>query len=119
MAIVSTSNAERLTAGCLLSCIGGFLDVYTYLYRGEVFANAVTGNLVLLGLAVARWQWSFALKYLIAIVAYAAGVGLAEIIRSRTVPIKALSWQQVILIVEFFCLLPVPFIPYGDGDFIV
>ena len=88
MVLVSSSKAERLTAGCLLSCIGGFLDIYTYLQRGEVFANAVTGNLVLLGLAVARLQWGSALKYLIAIVAYALGVGLAEIIKNRAVPIK-------------------------------
>ena len=119
MVLVSSSKAERLTAGCLLSCIGGFLDIYTYLQRGEVFANAVTGNLVLLGLAVARLQWGSALKYLIAIVAYALGVGLAEIIKNRAVPIKKLSWQQFILIVECCCLLPVPFIPCGDGDFIV
>ena len=41
---------ERLLAACLLSAVGGFTDVYSYLFRGGVFANAVTGNLVILGL---------------------------------------------------------------------
>ena len=36
-----------LTAG-LLSLSGGLQDAYTYLARGEVFANAQTGNIVLM-----------------------------------------------------------------------
>ena len=44
---------ERLLAACLLSAVGGFTDVYSYLFRGGVFANAVTGNLVILGLRLA------------------------------------------------------------------
>ena len=40
-------NAEKIAAACILSISGGFLDIYTYLFRGGVFANAVTGNMVL------------------------------------------------------------------------
>ena len=43
--INASSDSERLAAACVLSVIGGFLDIYTYLCRGNVFANAVTGNL--------------------------------------------------------------------------
>ena len=44
---------ERLAAACSLSLVGGLTDVYPYLGRGHVFANAVTGNMVLLGLDAA------------------------------------------------------------------
>ena len=42
--------SETLHLGMLLAAVGGFLDAYTYLSRGKVFANAQTGNLVLLGI---------------------------------------------------------------------
>ncbi len=41
--------SDSLTVGVLLAVVGGFLDAYTYLLRGHVFANAQTGNIVLLG----------------------------------------------------------------------
>ena len=41
--------AERLLPVALLTLSGGLQDAYTYLCRGRVFANAQTGNIVLLG----------------------------------------------------------------------
>ena len=41
--------AERLFPVALLTLSGGLQDAYTYLRRGKVFANAQTGNIVLLG----------------------------------------------------------------------
>ena len=39
---------ERLRVGLCLTWVGGFLEVYTFLLHGGVFANAQTGNLLLL-----------------------------------------------------------------------
>ena len=41
------SESFFLTA--ILAIVGGFLDAYSYLMRGHVFANAQTGNIVLFG----------------------------------------------------------------------
>ena len=41
--------SESFAVGILLILAGGFQDAYTYIYRGGVFANAQTGNVVLLG----------------------------------------------------------------------
>ena len=38
------SESFFLTA--ILAIVGGFLDSYSYLMRGHVFANAQTGNIV-------------------------------------------------------------------------
>ena len=46
--------SEMLLTGILLTAVGGFLDAYTYLVRGGVFANGQTGNLVLLGIRLAN-----------------------------------------------------------------
>ena len=47
---------ESFFVGALLALSGGLVDVYTYLIRGGVFAFAQTGNLVLLGIRLARGQ---------------------------------------------------------------
>ena len=40
--------SESFLTAVFLSLSGGLQDVYTYLFRGKVFANAQTGNIVLL-----------------------------------------------------------------------
>src|SRR6185437_11215017 len=40
---------SSVAVACLLSLSGGFLDAFTYIGHGGVFANAMTGNVVLMG----------------------------------------------------------------------
>ena len=42
--------SEAFITALFLSVSGGLQDVYTYLYRGKVFANAQTGNIVLINI---------------------------------------------------------------------
>lgn len=79
----SVPPAEQLATGLPLAVVGGFLDTYTYLTRGGVFANAQTGNMVLLGIAAARGQWLRAGQYLIPILAFTLGVMVTEGLRAR------------------------------------
>lgn len=69
---------EWLEIGILLCFAGGFLDAYTYLTRGGVFANAQTGNLILLSIGLARGDGVSALRYLIPILLFMAGVFVSE-----------------------------------------
>ena len=112
-------DAERLAAACVLSAVGGFLDIYTYLYRGHVFANAVTGNMVLFGFTLADRNWSGSSRYLLAILFYALGVFTAEMVHSRLPAGRRISWNQTVILLEIACLLPVFFIPRGEFDFVV
>ena len=41
--------SEAMPTGIFLTLSGGFQDAYTYYTRGKVFANAQTGNIILLG----------------------------------------------------------------------
>lgn len=70
--------AERLLPVALLTLSGGLQDTYTYLRRGRVFANAQTGNIVLLGQSLFDGDWSRAARYLFPVLAFALGVGAAE-----------------------------------------
>ncbi|MTM60837.1 DUF1275 domain-containing protein, partial [Turicibacter sanguinis] len=55
---------QTLKVGMMLAVVGGFLDAYTYLLEGHVFANAQTGNIVLLCILLAEGFWLDALYYL-------------------------------------------------------
>ena len=55
--------SESLPVGLLLALAGGILDSYTYLNRGQVFATAETGNLVLLGIHLAQGELGRVLSF--------------------------------------------------------
>lgn len=65
--------SETLPVGLLLALTGGLLDGYSYLNRGQVFATAETGNIVLMGINLAQGQLAQALHYLLPILAFALG----------------------------------------------
>lgn len=100
--------SESLLLGALLAIAGGFFDAYTYLCRGGVFANAQTGNIVLLGLNLAEREWERALSYLLPILAFALGVAAAEFVKRRGKSRKkkhaVLHWRQVIVLAEIILL---------------
>ena len=75
------SDSFRIAS--LLAIVGGFLDAYTYVARGGVFANAQTGNIVLFGLHIAEGSWRTAVSYFIPILAFVLGIFIDEWIRKR------------------------------------
>ena len=50
----SRQMSESVRIGIFLTMAGGFMDAYSYICRGKVFANAQTGNIVLLGQSLAE-----------------------------------------------------------------
>ena len=109
-------KAERLATGLGLAVVGGFLDTYTYFTRGGVFANAQTGNLVLLGLSAARGELYRAGQYLIPVLAFALGVVATEGLRARR---GAGDWQRTVLLLEAAILAVVGLLPPAFPDFVV
>ncbi|MFR1827335.1 MAG: YoaK family protein [Lawsonibacter sp.] len=95
--------SESFRLGAVLALTGGFLDAYTYLIRGGVFANAQTGNIVLLGVRLMEGDWGGAGHYLVPILAFAAGVLAAELIRGRFRG-QALHWRQITVAAELLLL---------------
>ena len=72
------SDSFRAAVFIILS--GGFQDAYTYFCRGEVFANAQTGNIVFLSTALFQKDWPNVVKYLIPVVSFLIGTAAAELI---------------------------------------
>ncbi len=98
------------TAICIILS-GGFQDAYTYMCRGEVFANAQTGNIVLLSTALFQREWAVVLKYLIPVLSFLIGTAVAEGIHIRLKCYERLHWRQIILLGEIVLLLVVGFLP--------
>ena len=107
--------SETFRLGAVLALAGGFLDAYTYLVRGKVFANAETGNMVLLGVNLLNGQWEKALGYVAPILAFAIGVVVAEAIKKR-VQERSLHWRQISLLAEMVILLVVCFLPQSMNN---
>lgn len=114
--------SESFVVGILLSLCGGFQDAYTYMGRDKVFANAQTGNIVLLGNHLAQGEWVLCLRYAVPVIAFAAGIFLAQKIRYRFAAQgtesgkagqSALHWRQFVLILEMLVLFIVGFLPAG------
>ena len=99
---------ERLLPVALLTLSGGLQDTYTYLRRGKVFANAQTGNIVLLGQSIFNGDWARAARYLLPVLAFALGVAAADAVRVR-LP----HWQRRVLLWEILLLFLVGFIPHS------
>ena len=104
-------KSDTLILGALLSLSGGFQDAYTYVLRGNVFANAQTGNVVLMSRYIMTGNWGEALQYIFPIVAFAIGILAAEQIGYRFKDSVKIHWRQIILIIEIIVLTAVAFLP--------
>lgn len=108
---LKTQMSESYFMGILLTAVGGYLDAYTYISRGGVFANAQTGNIVLLGVNLAERNFIKALSYLLPVLTFAVGVLISEIIKNKYKNSHNLHWRQIIVAAEAVILLCVAFIP--------
>jgi uncharacterized membrane protein YoaK (UPF0700 family) len=74
------TDEQRRSIGIgLLSFTAGTMDAIAFLALGDVFTSAMTGNTILLGLAVGQGRVSAALHSLAAFLFYACGVALAAL----------------------------------------
>ena len=103
--------SESLLTASFIILSGGLQDAYTYLCRGKVFANAQTGNIVLLSQHLFTGDFLTALHYLIPLVAFASGILAAELFREHFQSLKALHWRQMIVLAEILLLFSVGFFP--------
>lgn len=90
---------ERTALGMVVSSAGGFMDAYSFITQGQVFATGQTGNVVLLALNAARLNLAGVLHYLAPISAFLVGI-----IASRAVMdafrVEHVRMQRYVLLFE-------------------
>ncbi|QNK82193.1 YoaK family protein [Nakamurella sp. PAMC28650] len=110
------TRPESLIVAVLLSVIGGFLDAYTFVGHGGVFANAQTGNVVLFGVEAAARHWRAALLHVPPILAFLVGVALAESLARPAARRVLRRPTRVVLGAEILVLAAVALLPASVPD---
>lgn len=103
--------SESFVMAIFLLLSGGLQDAYTYVYRGGVFANAQTGNIVLLSQNIYEQDWTGACHYLFPLLAFVLGIAFAEWIRQSFQKWHVFHWRQIVLLGEILLLFVVGFLP--------
>lgn len=70
---------DRGTALALLAFAAGSMDAIAFLTLGDVFTSAMTGNTILLGIALGQGRMSAASHSIVAFIGYASGVAVAAL----------------------------------------
>lgn len=105
----TTQMSDSFLTAAFLALSGGLQDAYSYCARGKVFANAQTGNIVLLSQRLFERDWSGAVAYLVPLCAFALGVFAAEQIHYSGK--NRLHWRQTVVLAEIVLLFAVGFLP--------
>lgn len=108
--------SETFILCALLAIVGGFIDAYTYIARGGVFAFAQTGNLIFFGINLSEGNLKEVIYYAIPICTFIVGIMLAELIRSKSKGFTRIHWRQIVIGIEIIILCIVAFIPVGDWN---
>lgn len=108
--------SENFCVGMLLAVAGGYFDAYTYLCRGKVFANAQTGNIVLLGINLKERNFRDCLFYLMPILAFVMGVFIIEFLKMKFEKNPSIHWHQLSVVCEILIAAVVGVLPSGKYD---
>jgi uncharacterized membrane protein YoaK (UPF0700 family) len=99
------------SAIALLATSSGLLDAVVYTQHGQVFANAMTGNLVLLGVSFLSPDHTQIIRHLVPLLGFTAGVVFGKYLlrRHRSVSVSvALLLQMIVLCVAGFFAQNIP-----------
>lgn len=105
-----------LSIGAPLAAAGGFLDGFTYVGHGHVFANAMTGNVVLLGINSLAGSWRTALHVVPAILAFLIGVAVSQAMQSRSKRRGSAAPYPAVLLLEIGVLFALSLLPGAAPD---
>jgi uncharacterized membrane protein YoaK (UPF0700 family) len=99
--------------------VGGALDAFTYLGHGHVFANAMTGNVILLGLNAVQGDWRHSLYHLVPLLGFFLGVSTAKAIDLRLVFARIGNPDLAVLNLEIAILAALGCLPVSAPDLFI
>ena len=95
---VSGNIHESLCVALILALLGGFLDAYTFILKNGVFANAQTGNLILLSVSLFNGEYDRVPQYLLPIVFFSLGILLSEYIKET--PLIGQNTKKIKIVID-------------------
>lgn len=112
------TRSDSPTIAVLVSVVGGALDAYTLILHG-VFANAQSGNLVLIAANVAQLHWADAGRQVPAVVAFVLGLVTAEALSLPWARRMLRRPTRVVLVLEVLMLAVVGALPDTASAYVV
>jgi uncharacterized membrane protein YoaK (UPF0700 family) len=106
-----------LANSALLATAGGYLDGFTWIGHGHVFANAMTGNVVLLAIYSVSGSWSTGFRHLPPILMFLLGVSAARAIHLEPVQRRLKNPYLAVLAFEIGILTILSLLPAATRDF--
>ncbi len=97
-------SSDSLKVAILLTFIGGFLEIYSFLLKGKVFATTITANIILMIYNVYDFNFSGIIKYLMPIIFFCIGIISVEKIKNK-LKSKNIHWREWILILEMILVV--------------
>jgi uncharacterized membrane protein YoaK (UPF0700 family) len=101
---LEASSDNTVWQACLLAIVAGYADAVGFLVF-NAFAGAMTGNTVLLGIALADNQFAAAAESAGIIAAFVVGVAASALLR-RHIPLAALPGLETAAIVAAALVMP-------------
>ena len=115
----SIHTTETIYVASILTMVGGFVDAYTYITRGGVFAYAQTGNIIFLAIGLVKRQFKDSLHYFISIIIFIIGIFFALYIKEILNKRKIIEFEYVIILIDAIVLFIVGLLPETFSDTVI
>ena len=115
----SIHTTETIYIASILTMVGGFVDAYTYITRGGVFAYAQTGNIIFFAMGLVRKQFKDTLHYFISIIIFVVGIFFALYIKKILNKRKIIEFEYVIILINSILMFIVGILPETFSDTII
>ena len=109
--------SDSFSTALFIILSGGLQDAYTYCCRDNVFANAQTGNIVLMSTHLFEGDWAGVFRYFVPVISFMAGIFVAE---WGPPPLKGMGKgdrRQLVILAEIILLFCVGFLPQEVNTF--
>ena len=110
---------DTLPVAALLLLAAGMLETYTYIHYGGVFANAMTGNIVIMVIHLAQGDVADGVRYIYPICAYICGVAVAHALKEKPFAAWLRYPAQASLLLEMLFLAVVALVPGLPSEVVV
>lgn len=100
----SRQVSESIEVSMLLTFIGGFLEIYSFLLKGHVFATAITGNIVMMLFNLCNKNFSVLIKYIFPILGFCTGI-IFSITAKRKLSKTKLHWRIYVIVLEMILVV--------------
>lgn len=106
-----TGQKHSLLTNIIIVWAGGYLDGFTFIGHGHVFANAMTANVVLLGVDLIAFPTQPFMHHLLPIIVFAFGVWAARGFQHEVSKNRIRQPDRVVLLIEIGVILVLAILP--------